>query len=193
LFASGDSNHGKLESVYPRGLREARIKDLYGLTFDATQHWGLPMTSSEFDIIHDHMAPFRSLRQTSRQRPVVAPCTGALMPKIEVIPNTAQCKYRNYLEPRKFIPRQRSTMPVRCTTVLHGPLSFGNDPEDYLLYVGRITMEKGTHVAIEWHSKLDRKLIIAGKSWIKMDQRISEYVEPRLSDRVQWNRGGERR
>jgi len=64
---------------------------------------------------------------------------------------------------RKFIPRQRSTMPVRCTTVSTWTIIPLVTTRGLFALCGRITMEKGTHVAIEVAQQLDRKLIIAAK------------------------------
>src|SRR6476469_414182 len=59
LFASGDSQtSAKLESVYPRALREARMNDPYGLNNLSLLNIGLAYEhQGEFDIIHDHCFP----------------------------------------------------------------------------------------------------------------------------------------
>src|SRR5258706_13294996 len=56
LFASGDSlTSAKLISVYPKALREAKIKDLYGTSSWNMLNIGLAYGMGEsFDIIHDH-------------------------------------------------------------------------------------------------------------------------------------------
>jgi glycosyltransferase involved in cell wall biosynthesis len=63
---------------------------------------------------------------------------------------------------------------------------FGDSPDDYLLFVGRISIEKGVHFAIEIAEQLDRRLIIAAKLE-KVDRPyFKEYVEPYLTSRIQW-------
>src|SRR3954468_24919631 len=56
LFASGDSiTSAKLRSVYPRALREARLKDLYGTNIFSLMSIGEAyQRQNDFDIIHDH-------------------------------------------------------------------------------------------------------------------------------------------
>src|SRR6185312_9201471 len=55
LFASGDSSSSaKIESVYPRSLREAKLPDLYGANPWTLLNFGLAYElQEEFDIIHD--------------------------------------------------------------------------------------------------------------------------------------------
>src|ERR1051326_1479428 len=59
LFASGDSQtSATLRSVYPRSLREARIKDLYAANYYSLLNLGSAYDAyHDFDIIHDHLAP----------------------------------------------------------------------------------------------------------------------------------------
>src|SRR5437868_4818074 len=61
LFASGDSSTAaKLVSVYPRALREARLKDLYGANMLTMLNIGIAYgRQDDFDIIHDHNGHIR--------------------------------------------------------------------------------------------------------------------------------------
>ncbi|MBX4191933.1 glycosyltransferase family 4 protein [Candidatus Parcubacteria bacterium] len=189
LFASGDSQTtAKLEPVYPRGLREARMKDLYGVNFWTLLNIGLAYElQDEFDIIHDHMSPFSLPTSNLATTPVVATMHGAF--------NAENRKLFQTLRNANIVTISEAQIHSAPTinhagTVYNGlymdHYPFGNNPEDYLLYVGRITMEKGTHVAIEVAQQLDRKLIIAAKLDKDDQTYFREYVEPRLSDRVQW-------
>jgi glycosyltransferase involved in cell wall biosynthesis len=55
-----------------------------------------------------------------------------------------------------------------------------------VLYVGRLSLEKGPHIAIEVAEQLDLPIILAAKL-DKVDQPyFRDYIEPRLSDRVRW-------
>lgn len=189
LFASGDSQtSAKLESVYPRSLREARMKDLYGLNFWTLLNIGLVFElQDEFDIIHDHMAPFSLPTSNIATTPVVSTMHGAF--------NAENRKLFQTLRNANIVTISQAQIHSAPTinhagTVYNGlymdQYPFGNEPEDYLLYVGRICMEKGTHVAVEVAQQLDRKLIIAAKLDKNDQAYFREYVEPRLSDRVQW-------
>jgi glycosyltransferase involved in cell wall biosynthesis len=63
---------------------------------------------------------------------------------------------------------------------------FGEEMGEYLLYVGRVSPEKGTHVAIDVAQLLDLPLIIAAKVDSYDVAYFHQYVEPRLSDRIRW-------
>jgi glycosyltransferase involved in cell wall biosynthesis len=58
--------------------------------------------------------------------------------------------------------------------------------EDYMLFVGRISPEKGIHHAVKVAEKLNKKLILAAK----VDARDQEYFEtqikPHLSEKIVW-------
>ena len=73
LFASGDSETtARLESVYPRSLREAKLKDPYGTNFWTLLNYGFAYDlEHEFDIIHDHVAPLSvEVRMMFSSRPL---------------------------------------------------------------------------------------------------------------------------
>lgn len=189
LFASGDSiTHAKLESVFPRGLREAHFKDIYGTNNWTLLNMGLAYElQDDFDIIHDHLAPISVPTANIATTPVVMTMHG---------PFTADNRriFQTLRNPYIVTISQSQAYPVpsmnHAGTVHHGlPMQdypFGEEPEGYLLIVGRICMEKGTHLAIEVAVQLDRPLIIAAKLESTDRAYFREYVEPRLSDRIRW-------
>lgn len=190
LFASGDSQtSAKLHSVYPRSLREAKIRDLYGLNEWPLYNIGEAYShQSEFDVIHDHNGyislPTAHLSRTPSVLTLHGPLTVNQRRMFEALSNpyivsisNSQIRYResiNYIG-----------------NVYHG-LNFEQYPfskthDGYLLFVGRMSEEKGVHHAIEVAQMLDMPLIIAAK----LDQIDKEFfnrsVEPLLSDeRVKW-------
>lgn len=189
LFASGDSQtSAKLESVYPRSLREAKVEDLYG-----TNNWlllsiGLAYDlQDEFDIIHDHLAPLSLPTANLATTPVVMTMHGDFNAQNRRL-------FQTMRDPNVVTISEAQVYPVpgitHAGTVYNGlPMEhypFGEKGGDYLLYVGRISLEKGTHYAIDVAQQLDMRLIIAAKL-DKQDQAyFKEYVEPRLSDRIKW-------
>lgn len=189
LFASGDSQtSAKLESVYPRGLREAHIKDMYGLNNWLLLSLGLAYElQDEFDIIHDHLAPFSLPIANLASTPVIMTMHGDF--------NTSNRKlFQTLRGPNIVTISQAQAYPVpginHVGTVYNGlsmeEYPFGEKAEDFLLYVGRICLEKGTHFAIDVAQQLDMRLIIAAKLDPADRAYFREYVEPRLGDRAQW-------
>lgn len=191
LFASGDSiTKAKLESTYPTGLREAHAKELYNLNLPTRQLLGRAYAhAADFDVIHDHTGlhglPLANLSST----PVVMTLHGNVVPE-------EQRLYFEFSRPH-LVPISKS---LRATVaglnvagfVYNGlPMEhypFGADPKRYLLYVGRICKEKGTHNAIAVAKRLNLPLIIAAKlEHIERDLRYyRKYVRPHLGDQIKW-------
>ncbi|MGH7141410.1 MAG: glycosyltransferase, partial [Minisyncoccia bacterium] len=162
LFASGDSQtSAQLRSPYPRGLREARMKDLYTLNYYTLLNIGSCYDAqNEFDIIHDHLAPISLPTAQMASTPIVTTAHG---------PFTAD----NY---KLFRALRRPAVVTISEAQIHGmrdihhagvvynglPMEdypFGEQAGDYLLSVGRISIEKGTHEAIIAAQELDMPLI----------------------------------
>lgn len=189
LFASGDSiTSAKLEYVYPRGLREARLKDVYGTNLWTLLNIGMAYElQDEFDIIHDHMPPISLPAANIASTPVVMTMHSAI--------TAANRRLFQMLKTPPVVTvsdAQLYTLPNlnHAGTIYNGlPMGdypFGPTAGDYLLYVGRIAMDKGTHIAIEVATQLDLPLIMAAKLSKEDHPYYREYIEQRLSDRVQW-------
>lgn len=190
LFASGDSQtHSKLVSVYPRGLREAKIKDLYGTNIHTLLNIGAAyQRQNEFDIIHDHNS-FISLPTANMAHvPVLMTIHGPLT--VQVRKNFDSMRKPNLVA---ISNSQRESAPnLNWVSTIHHGLDFKDFPfsqkeEGYLLFVGRISMEKGIHFAIETAQYLDLPLIIAAKLEGFDTQYFNEYVSPMLSNgQIKW-------
>ncbi|HEX8993862.1 MAG TPA: glycosyltransferase, partial [Candidatus Paceibacterota bacterium] len=152
LFASGDSKTAaKLEAVFPRGLREARLKDPYGLNNFTLLNYGRAYSfQDQFDIIHDHIFPLSLPTANLATTPVVATMHG---------PFTVENRrlFQTLRNPGIVTISKAQAFPApninHIGTVYNGlaldHYPFGDTAEDYLLFVGRISMEKGVHTAIE--------------------------------------------
>ena len=189
LFASGDSQtSAKLESVYPRGLREARIKDPYGSNYWSLLNVGLAYElQDEFNIIHDHVAPLSLPAANLALTPVICTMHGPFTPENRRL-------FGALRNPGIVTVSQAQIFTApginHVGTVYNGlPMEhypFDEKGDGYLLFVGRISMEKGVHVAIEVAQQLDMRLVIAAKLEGIDRPYFREYVEPRLSERVEW-------
>jgi glycosyltransferase involved in cell wall biosynthesis len=189
LFASGDSiTSARLQSVYPRALREARLKDLYG-----TNMWGLLnvgvafQRQEEFDIIHDHNN-FLSLPTANVARtPVVMTMHGPFTPEIRRSFQTLRNPFLVTISNSQAYAAPK----LHYAGTVHNGLymrdyPFSDTHDGYLLFVGRISLEKGVHFAIEAAQQLNMRLIIAAKLESVDRPYYREYVEPFLSDQIQW-------
>jgi glycosyltransferase involved in cell wall biosynthesis len=167
LFASGDSDtSAQLEPILEKSMREVNIKSPISYELRAISR--ILERSSEFDIIHNHMGyqflPFINLVNI----PVVTTLHGAFVYEEENI-----C-YEHY----KHLPfvsisnSQRLGSPKLnyVSTVYNGiqveKYEFAKEPvsdSSYLAFLGRMSEEKGSHLAVKLAKETGWNLIMAGK------------------------------
>lgn len=188
LFASGDSmTSAKLVSVYPRALREAKLKNIYGANV-----WTLLNIATafdmqdDFDIIHDHNDYLSLAVANLAITPTVITVHGAFGLENRVI-------FQKISRPLvvTISKSQNMTLGIHSAGTVYNGLNMENYPfsnihDNYLLFVGRISPEKGVHYAIEVALILNLPLIIAAK----LEEIDLPYyrvnVEPYLSERIRW-------
>lgn len=189
LFASGDSiTSAKLQSVYPRALREARLKDLYGSNTWSLFNIGLAYQQKEkFDIIHDHNGHLSVPTANVADIPTVMTMHGPFVPEIRKIFQELRKPYlvtisesQGYAAPNlNFAGTVHNGLDMKS-------YPFSEEHDGYLLFVGRISIEKGVHHAVEAAQQLNLPLIIAAKLDAIDRPYFREYIEPYLSDSIQW-------
>jgi glycosyltransferase involved in cell wall biosynthesis len=188
LFATGDSQtSAKLFSVYPVAMREARMRDLYGLNAWTLLHLGIAYSKQdEFDIIHDHLGYVSLPTANLAQKPVVMTLHGPFTPENRHI-------YRELDNPFFVtISKAQATIPgLHYAGNVYNGLNMDHYPfsekhKGYLLYVGRISAEKGVHHAIEVAMELHLDLIIAAKLEKVDAPYFDEYIGPYLSEKIRW-------
>ena len=189
LFASGNSiTSAKLSSIYPRSLREARIDDLYGPNALSMLNIGSAyQMQDQFDIIHDHNGTISLPTANISRTPVVMTYHGAFNP--EIIKSYQTLKKPWIVSISKAQVHGISGMNV-IGNVYNGlsmeEYPFSDSHEGYLLFVGRISLEKGVHYAIQTAIHLNLRLIIAAKlDGVDMPY-FNQYVGPRLSEDIRW-------
>lgn len=194
LFASGNSKtSAKLKAVFPKSLREIRLAELYGGNILTMLHIGFVyQMQSQFDIIHDHFGYLSLPTANLSTTPVVMTMHGNITIDTKRI-------FENLKNPNLVAISKSQMVPaphLNWKGVVYNGLDmqhypFSDTPEEYLLFVGRISREKGLHYAIEVAQYLDMPLIIAAKlnSFTEAPfdvQYFREYIEPRLSDSICW-------
>ena len=189
LFASGDSQtRARLRYVYARAPFEkiesgAVIETLHGL--EAYSHAG------EFDVIHDHDGFASRTMGTLINRltgtPVVATLHGpADPPSLEALVGLREgLRYIAISEyQREGFPDLDfvATIPNAIDLEQH---PFSAEKQDYFLFVGRMTPDKGAHTAIAVARELGERLILAGKVNEGPERAyFAEEVEPHLTDNI---------
>ncbi|MBW4520966.1 MAG: glycosyltransferase family 4 protein [Scytolyngbya sp. HA4215-MV1] len=183
LFASGDSiTLAKLESVHPRALRlDPAVKEC-GI-YEMLQMSRVYEQADKFDIIHSHMGcaalPYTNLVKT----PTIHTLHGIFTPDNE--------KMFTYARRQPFVSisdsQREPRLGLNCVATVYNGIDvdshkFHPQPQDppYLAFLGRISPEKGTHLAIEIAQRSGWTLKMAGK----VDVVDREYFERDIKPHV---------
>lgn len=179
LFATGDSlTRGRLVSVCPRPYGEDPTID--AKVWECLHISAVFERAAEFDLIHNHF-DFLPLSYSGLvQTPVLTTIHG--FSSARILPVYQKYNRRTFYVSISDADRDPSLDYV--ATVYHGvaieEFTFRRDPEDYLLFLGRIHPDKGTAEAIAVARQAQRRLIIAG---IIHDQAyFDQEVAPHLDD-----------
>ena len=186
LCASGDSRtSAELLSIYPQSLRTA--EDVSDPSPYVWMHAALSLCEGRsFDIIHNHAGELVMAMSHLIDVPVLTTRHGPFPPDWKFV-------WDHYTSWYNTISRsERLQMPPVPRATYGGVVYNGidvesfpycEDKDDYLLFLSRISLEKGTHLAVEAARRLGLPLIIAGK----VDRVDQEYfrtaVEPLIDDR----------
>ncbi len=168
LFASGNSEtRAKLESVYRTSFNLANK-----LSERERRHYNHLLISKcynqarNFDLIHTHFTLLSSYYSGLVDIPTLISIHSPIIKEIKPFLKAFRNNY--YVS---FSLAQRKQMPDLnwFANIYHGvdtkKFSFNPKPKDYFLYLGRITEEKGVHLAIAAAKAAEVPLIIAGGSY----------------------------
>lgn len=175
LFATGDSlTAGTLQSICATGYEEDRSQDAKVL--ECLHISNLMEQAGEFDLIHNNFDFLPLTYSGLIKTPVITTIHGFSSQRIIPV-------YKKYNATSHYVSisnADRSPELEYLATVYNGldakDFAFSAEPEDYLLYFGRIHHDKGTAEAIEIAQKSKRKLLIAGI--IQDANYYRERVEP---------------
>jgi glycosyltransferase involved in cell wall biosynthesis len=184
LFASGDSlTLAKLISVHPRALRlDPTIRD--SSIYEFLQLASVYEKAADFDIIHSHMGVATLTSANLVTTPTVHTLHGIFTPDNEKI--FQHCRKQPYIAISNSQREPRLELNY-VDTVYNGidvsSYEFYPQPTEpsYLAFLGRISPEKGPHLAIEIAQKTGRKLKLAGKVDLidleYFDHKIKPYID----------------
>jgi glycosyltransferase involved in cell wall biosynthesis len=183
LFATGDSiTQAKLESVHPQALRlDNNIKeyDIYAML----QLSQVYERSAEFDIIHSHMGhaalPYANLVKT----PTVHTLHGIFTPDNEKLFMHAHRQPFVSISEAQREPR----LNLNCVSTVYNGIDlnqyqFYAQPQDppYLAFLGRLSPEKGPHLAIEIAKRSGWYLKMAGKVDVVDREYFEQSIKPHI-------------
>jgi glycosyltransferase involved in cell wall biosynthesis len=175
LFATGDSiTDGKLDAICDTGYEENRDQDAKVL--ECIHISNVMEKASQFDLIHNNFDFLPLTYSGLVKTPVITTIHGFSSQRIIPV-------YKKYNASSHYVSisnADRSPDLKYLATVYNGldarDFMFNAEPDDYLLYFGRIHHDKGTAEAIDIAKKTNRKLIIAGI--IQDANYYREKVEP---------------
>ena len=183
LFATADSRTaGTLAAVVARGYEEDRTQDAKVLECLHISH--LMERAGEFDIIHNHFDFLPLTYSRLIPTPMVTTIHGFSSDRILPV-------YQKYAVNSAYVSishADRHPALPYAATVYNGlrvaDFNFVAQPDDYLLFLGRIHPDKGPLEAIQIARQSGRRLLLAG---IVQDQAyFDECVLPYLSDTIEF-------
>jgi glycosyltransferase involved in cell wall biosynthesis len=183
LFASGDSHtKAELSSVYPQAPSE-----LIGAALPDLSHaLACYARAGEFDVVNDHSGPVAAALGGAVETPVVHTVHGPLdsedgevyeriaraVPEVGLISLSL-----NQRRPKPHLPWIANCPNAVDLSLYPAKPHLG----DYLLFLGRMSADKGCHRAIAVAMELGMPLKIAGKSRERRErQYFADFVEPHL-------------
>jgi len=183
LFAAGDSTtKGNLQWVYHRSLRTAY--DLIDPTPYEWLHNAFALSQAkEFDIVHNHSGELAMAMSHLIKTPMLTTMHGPISPGSKVI----WYHYEGFYNTISYA--QRKSMPDIANSNFIGVVynaiqvetfPYCEDKEGYILFLARVSPEKGTHHAIEVAKRLGKKLLIAGK----IDRVDREYFAREIKPKI---------
>lgn len=189
LFASGDSRtKAKLSYVYPEAPSH-----LIGRSLPEIHHaLACYERADEFDVINEHSGPPGAALGGTVSRPVVhtlhGPLDGEAGPIYEqiarVVPQVGLISISiNQRKPKPDLP-WIANVPNALDLSLYPCKPHRGD---YLLFLGRMSPDKGAHRAVAVAMETGTPLKIAGKRReVKERQYFEEYVEPHLGNGIEY-------
>jgi glycosyltransferase involved in cell wall biosynthesis len=179
LFATGDSEtSAKLHAVCPQGYEED--SSILPKVWECLHISELFERADDFDIIHNHF-DFLPLTYTGLiSTPFITTIHGFSSPGILPVYK----KYNHKVFYVSISDADRSPDLDYIKTIHHGidlkQFDFQPEPDDYLLFFGRIHPDKGAKEALEIARASHKKLILAGI--IQDETYYHQYVEPYLDE-----------
>ncbi len=167
LCASGDSQTSALlQACYPRSLRTA--EGLEAKSVYSWQHAALSLKDArEYDIVHNHAGEeVMALSHLVPDVPMVTTMHCLITPDTQFVWDRYQGYYNTISR------SQRATMPEVAGGTFAGVVynaidvasfPFQREKDDHLLFLSRISPEKGPQLAVEVARRCGRRLILAGK------------------------------
>jgi glycosyltransferase involved in cell wall biosynthesis len=167
LCATGDSQtSARLRAHYPRPLRSA--EEIRAKSYYVLEHAVRSLKDADaYDIVHNHAGEeVMSLSRLAPRVPMLTTMHCMITSDTQHLWDAYGGFYNSIsMAQRRVLPPSRN---ARFVGAVHNAIDVRTFPyqagkDDYLLYLSRISPEKGPETAVEVARRTGRKLIIAGK------------------------------
>ena len=184
LFASGDSiSQARLQAVCPHFLRDSkRDKGILNLLNVVA----CLQRADEFDIIHNHTTIEGMSTAGLVNTPVLTTLHGDLKEDFRLLFSHYRGWYNTISRSAKsMLPEKERFVGVIYNAIDCGSYPFNSgERDDHLLFLSRISPEKGTHLAIQVAQRLGKRLIIAGNVDEVDHQYFQSQVLPHIDGKL---------
>ena len=184
LFATGDSQTlAQLESCAARTLRSQDISHQESEAYHKRQLNKVYSKASEFDLIHSHLASAAFDYVNLVETPTLHTVHGIIPPQAESLWRDA--RQQNFISISNS--QRRDDLGLNYIATVYNGIDVSIFPfypqpnkDPYLAFLGRISPEKGTHLAIEIAKKTGWHLKIAGKVDAVDREFFHQQIEPQI-------------
>lgn len=184
LFASGNSRtSARLTSVWPVSLRTATgVTDINPYTWLHVAR-ALAM-ADEFDIIHNHQGELTMAFSNLIKTPMLTTVHNPPTKDSRFVWERYRWYYNTISRSAKRGMPEKNYLGVVYNSVDVGSFPFNEKKDGYLLYLGRMSKEKGPHLAIEVAKRVGQKLIMAGKVGFEDIDHFTQVVQPMIDGKL---------
>jgi glycosyltransferase involved in cell wall biosynthesis len=181
LYATADSlTLARLRSTVPAGLRQLNLSDP---RVAELVHVGQALANADqFDVIHNHSGELAMAFQPVIRTPMLTTLHGPILGDRAIIWDYYRGYYNCISHSERAGQGDHGFQGVVYNGIDVETFPFRAEKDDYLLFLGRLSSEKGPHHAIEVARRLNARLILAGKVDQVDRPYYEEKVEPLLDD-----------
>lgn len=186
LYATGDSvTLAQLRWVCPAPLRTAEVNS--SIPYEMVHLSRVIADSDQFELIHNHCGENLMALASLAHCPMLTTVHGPMAGDSQIVWD----HYPGYYNSISYSGRDgfpdRNYRGVVYNGIDVESFPFRSQKEDYLLFLGRLSEEKGTHLAIEVARRRGERLVLAGKVDRVDREYFQEKVEPLIDgDRVRY-------
>ncbi len=180
LFASGDSvTSARLRYVCPSSLRTAT--DIVNHQPYEWAHVGFALESAnEFDIIHNHQGELAMAMSNIVTTPMLTTIHNPVTKDLSVVWRQYDGFYNTVSKAAKRGMPDKNYVGAIYNSINVSSYPYSEEKDDYLLFVGRMSKDKGPHLAIEVARRLGKKLIMAAKVGLEDVDHYNNVVKPMI-------------